>query len=66
MCQKRAVGVVTGTKTDLKGRVVYLGKTLMGKPWQSVKPVVLANSMSEYHAQADLTPSVQEAVNTTV
>lgn len=62
MCQKKVAGVITGTKTDAKGRVVYIGKTLAGKPWQSVKPVILANSLEEYTASEQKEAVVTQAV----
>jgi hypothetical protein len=49
-CQKRAIGVITGSKLDKNGRTVWTGKTLDNKNWQSVKPVILANSLEEYNA----------------
>lgn len=52
-CQKKVIGVITGTKTDAKGRTLFIGKTFAGKPWQSVKPIVLANSIEEYNAKIE-------------
>jgi hypothetical protein len=49
-CQKKTIGIIEKVVVINEKRL-YKGKTLNGKPFQTSKPVVLANSLEEYKAE---------------
>jgi len=50
-CSHEHIAVIAATKVDAKKRTIYIGKRIIdGKPWQSMKPKILGNSLEEYNA----------------
>jgi len=47
-CSKGIIGVVTEIHATKSGQHIYSGLAMSGKRWQSVNPVVIADSLAEY------------------
>jgi hypothetical protein len=47
-CLHNKVGIITNVVYPLYGERIHYGITFGGKPWQSIKPTILADSVEEY------------------
>lgn len=51
-CSHNKVGLITGVKTDKNNKQFCVGKRVSdGKPWRSMNPEIVANSVDEYKAK---------------
>jgi hypothetical protein len=47
-CCKGKIGIILSIHHDAVGNVLYKGIGFNGEPWQSIKPIRLADNINEY------------------
>lgn len=63
-CRHGIVGVIDKAVVQPDGRTLWKGKSLEGRPWQSVVPVVLADTLEEYNARPKVEDKQEVVTNT--